>query len=677
MLFFNLAMAQIRWTGAGGNNQWSDSTNWENSKLPENGDYIILDHQFISEDYSVIFPSGNYTINLSSLLIDPTSGKSITFIIPIENTSSPAIICTESPGIVIKKSAVLINNSGASSGETISVSGGLRIETGGRYVHRTRRPHAGLVGSLIHDELTEKGIFEFSVPYASNTISMSGRSYGSLKLSAVGEADTVIYTAAGTGGALIRGDLILSEKVSLKMNLSDTLHVAGDFVQEGGVFDLSTTARSLKLNIKGNFLQNNGEITTTGSVHSEIILSGSEEQKLEVKGKLSNRVFLLLNNENGIRNDAPLYLPDSLILIKGIIHTSKDHPVILSANSWIKFDSLNESSFIQGFIIKENLSANQTLNLPLGDRGLLRWMGVKEAEGNIEFGYQAKNPRLISSDYHTIHHISSLEYWTIKPENDFSVKISLSFTNGHQSGVTEMESLTIAQLSGGIWNDAGKVSYTGSPGAAGTVTSQTIHISGQQEEKLITLAALSASQNPLPVKFFGFQSIQEGNKLITFWNSQISNDEEEFRIEIFNMNHQLIKEETIPANKEIIKYSWQGITAGFGKKFYLKIYLISAYKKDLLLVKAFENNFRYENLKITRASAKGGKFSIEIISPVTQNSKIVIINQLGKIVTVQPVNLHAGKNIISIENIYLRLGLYYIFAITSELRSNTISTYTY
>ena len=59
------------------------------------------------------------------------------------------------------------------------------IHDGGRYIHQTRASHANNILRILSTAPgTEQGIFDFDVPRASYTISVSNRIYGSLELHA-------------------------------------------------------------------------------------------------------------------------------------------------------------------------------------------------------------------------------------------------------------------------------------------------------------------------------------------------------------------------------------------------------------------------------------------------------------------------------------------------------------
>lgn len=674
LLVPGICLGQIRWTGAGGSQEWDNPDNWKEGRLPGAGDTVILDNVYLDEDYTVKLPGGNNPVALGRLVVHPGPGKNIKVIIGTDNVASPALSCTAHGGIIIKNGGILENASGASSGETILVPGGWRIETGGRYIHKTRRAHAALVSALIHDSLTLKGEFEFAIPFASNTISLSGRTYGTLRLMLADALDTVIYTAAGTAGLNILGDLVLGEGVNLKMNLGGTLTVSGDLVQYGGSFDLSTTARMLQVDIKGGLLQAGGEITTSGEVHSDMIFSGREEQVIVAKGKISNKVNLVINSDGVVNNLAPLYLPDALVMLQGILNTTKEFPLILSSNSRVIFNDDNVHSFIQGTVIKEGLNPEEKMVFPLGDRKRLGKIAVEGISGNLALSYKVANPLIYSKVYEEgIRRISSLEYWELKSEHETEGKITLYFPDGNSSGVTEMESLIIAYLKDSIWISGGRSSYEGSPGGKGSVTSETVLLEPQKNYRF-SFASTQDFQNPLPVTIRNFQAFVQHQKLHASWQTGLETTEGRFRLEIFDHNRKKVREYEIPGASGKHAYSFEGDIRGLSGMFLLRLTFLRGNTQKLLAERAFRAGVG-ENIKILSVRHQPGKIMVEVEVAERENGRIVLMDQNGRRIKVTEVDFLQGKNLIPIENIYKRFALVYVFAVTSTSRSNLFYTW--
>jgi hypothetical protein len=105
----------------------------------------------------------------------------------------------------------------------------------------------------------------------------------------------------------------------------------------------------------------------------------------------------------------------------------------------------------------------------------------------------------MSSTYHTsIHHISSIEHWTITADASPvpQAQVKLSFNDPNSGGVTDLAALRVVQLNGGTWVNAGNASCMGTPGSNGFVVSNLLQ-SFSSTTNYFTLASTTASFNPL------------------------------------------------------------------------------------------------------------------------------------------------------------------------------------
>src|SRR5688500_4178333 len=191
--------AQLKWDGEGNDGQWINPLNWNTNTLPATGDEVVLDNSMVSGNYLVKLPSGAVSVIIKKLIIDPSETDSISLLLSKENIGVPGLqIIGPGYGLTLNDRSVFINASGATSGLPVVISDSIRINNGGKYIHRTARSHAANISVLASVPGTESGIFEFDIPDASGTISLSDRVFGTLVLSAATANRTVSYTAAGT-----------------------------------------------------------------------------------------------------------------------------------------------------------------------------------------------------------------------------------------------------------------------------------------------------------------------------------------------------------------------------------------------------------------------------------------------------------------------------------------------
>ncbi len=458
--------AQKKWDGGGGDNQWSNALNWSGNTLPDIGDDVLLDNSVVSQGYNVLLPVTAVTVK--TVTITPASGENIELTLPVENTLVPGLtIAGPGYGLIINNGGIFRNSSGASSGTPVIISDSIRINNNGRYVHNTPRGHSMNVDRLSAAPGTEKGILEFDIPDPSTTISLSGRIYGRLILSAAAHGAALNYTAAGTNSVLIRDNLELGEGVNFNLNFSDTIFINGDLKQEQGVFNLGNTNRSVVVVVKGNVDQEaEGIITESGAGKPVLSLAGTGQQQINMRGTIENEVSFSINNPGGALLTAALILPYHISFIKGSITTSENNILKLLSGCSVSADTILNNSFINGPVIKEGLD-NEDFLFPVGKGQNMRWLALNNATGNFTVEYFHSDPRLISNNVGDgIDHISGIEYWNISGNGSSSgATVKLSFNDPHSGGVTNLSHLRATRLVNGVWEDAGNAGFGGSPGS--------------------------------------------------------------------------------------------------------------------------------------------------------------------------------------------------------------------
>lgn len=521
ILFFVLFLksipldAQLRWDGGGGNGQWMTAANWVGNILPSSTTDVILDNSFVSGNYTVTLPAGNIAVTVKSLAISPGPSNKIEVILPATNTAIPAFT-TSGPayGLTINNGGVFRDASGATSGGApVEIFDSLRINNGGRFIHSTVRSHAALVAVLSKIAGTEQGIFEFDIPgTAGYTPSASGRTYGTMVLSATASGGARSYTSTGSQNLTIRGDFIIGSGVNYSLSFTGSIIIKGNYIQNGGMFNLASQADNPLIAIAGNLTQNSGTITETQNGLPVIELNGIAGQNILVSGNIVNSVTLRIKNTAGIVLQSPVSLPYKLELIAGKINTSLTNLLTLKTGCMIQYDSLSNNSFVNGPMRKEGLSAGYFL-FPVGKDNMMRWLSLRNATGNFIVEYVKSNPHLVSQQCAAgIHHTSSMEYWTIEADSTSapSANVELSFSDPNSGGITDLSDLRVAQFSGTAWNDAGNTNVTGTPGSRGSVVSTMIS-EFEPAAKYFTLGSASGTNSlPLRTQFPGIRSGNDG-----------------------------------------------------------------------------------------------------------------------------------------------------------------------
>ena len=479
LLVYVPSFSQIRWDGEAGDGQWMTAKNWTGDVLPGITDDVILDNALLTGSFTVILPGGNSSVQVRSIAITPGSGNTIELIVPISNVATPACKVSGAVyGMVIGNGGIFRNASGADNGSPIEIADSLKINNGGRYIQNSSSSHAPVVMVLSKAAGTEEGVFEFDIPSASNTLSLSGRTYGKLVFLSTAMNGAITYTASGTNTVKVKSDLQIGPGVTLSLNLADTLFIGRDLIQQGGTFNLGNSTRKLVTVISRHLVQSStGVIGETGTALPELVLGGTTNQQVDCKGIIKDNVAVKINNGAGATLISPWALPYKLSLVNGKITSSAVNILRLLPGCSIAADSTSENSFIDGPLRKEGLSSASTFLFPVGKNRITRWLELKNASGNFNVEFFDSNPALISSTYGAgIVQLSPIGYWTINADASPSpsAAVELSF-NGISSGMgADLSLARVAKLSNNVWMNYGNTAFTGTAGFRGSIVSNNV-----------------------------------------------------------------------------------------------------------------------------------------------------------------------------------------------------------
>ncbi|MBC7874854.1 MAG: T9SS type A sorting domain-containing protein [Ferruginibacter sp.] len=311
--------ALITWDGGGGDGQWTTTTNWSGDVIPGAADDVVLNNTFVLITYNVTLPAGAVSIAVRSLIIAPSGTNIITLILPATNSANPGLqVSAPGDALVLNSNAVLRNSSGAGAGSGILITNTFRINNGGHYIHNTQRGNAGIVSQLSAVPGTESGIFEYDVPAASYTPSLSGRTYGSLVLTAVANGGTGTYAGSGASNLTIRGLLQINTGVTFTISMSANFIIRGNYFQAAAsTFNLQSSSNNNLVQIAGN-LSSQGTITKTGTGQPVVELNGSGNQDIHTAGStITSTIDFRLNNAAGATLVSDLVLPYRYSIISG------------------------------------------------------------------------------------------------------------------------------------------------------------------------------------------------------------------------------------------------------------------------------------------------------------------------------------------------------------------------
>jgi len=553
-------MAETKsWTGFGGDANWTNPLNWSGNSLPQSADDVLLDNSDLPISYHVTMP--NAAVVLRSIVISPSPGRNIELILPVSNNIINGLTVTgPGYGIELKAGAIFRNASGLSAGESLSIADSIMIHDGGRYIHQTRAAHANNILRILSTAPgTEQGIFDFDVPRASYTISVSNRTYGSLELHATAQGSMVNYTCSGANPLRVRGNLRIGSNVNMSVDLSGVngnIQIEGDYIQEGGQLNLASGAGdNTVLRIMGDLYQSSESvITETSNGIPTIELNGLRRQEIAMGGRIINQVGFRMNNAAGSSLGLSLKIPWKLELNQGMITSSSSALLILDTMCSVFVDSSRLTGvFIDGPLRKLGLNQEDHFLFPVGKDGNLRWLELKKATGNYTVEYIHQNPATIGSVIGPgLDHISKLEYWTVVADGSINdqAKVELSFASGQSGVITNPNYLNVAKFLTSEWEDAGHTGITGNF-LQGSVLSAISDFSAKD----YTLGSVLDMENPLPLTNIFLAVNELSGKPVFSW--VVSTDEIP---DYFNLYEKTQGQSNllarIKAVKSQFKYSW-------------------------------------------------------------------------------------------------------------------------
>jgi hypothetical protein len=549
------------WTGFGGDASWNNPLNWSGSSLPLPTDDVLFDNSDLPVSYQVILP--DIAVILKTILISPSPGRNIELVMPVSNIVVNGLTITgPGYGIELKAGAIFRNVSGLSSGESLSIADSIMIHDGGRYIHQTRASHANNILRILSTAPgTEQGIFDFDVPRASYTISVSNRTYGSLELHSTAQGAIVNYTCSGANPLRVRGNLRIGPSVNMSIDLSGlngNILVEGDFIQEGGQLNLASgTGDNTVLRIMGDLYQSMGSvITETSNGIPTLELNGYRMQEIAMGGRITNQVGFRMNNAAGSTLRLPLRIPWKLELNQGMIISSASALLILDTLCTVLVDSSRLTGvYIGGPLRKLGLNQEAHFLFPVGKDGNLRWLELKNATGNYTVEYIHQNPALIGNMIGPgLDHISKLEYWTVIADGPVidQAKIELSYAAGQSGIITDPNYLNVAKFQTSEWEDAGHTAVTGNL-LQGSVLSGNSDFSAQD----YTLGSVLDLENPLPLTNIFLEVKEVSHKPVFSW--VLVSDEKPDHFNLYEKtNGQTNMLVRINAIDRQFKYGWTG-----------------------------------------------------------------------------------------------------------------------
>ena len=670
----NLLKGQLRWDGEAGDGLWNTPGNWVGNMPPSATEDVKLDHSAVTGNYTVTLPAGGSSITVRTLTIYPSVAQTIEVILPSSNTAIPAFTAIGSSyGLVIHPGGIFRNSSGGSAGTPVNISDSIKINNGGLYIHNTSRAHATNITVLSKAPGTEQGTFEFDVPGGSGyTVSIAGRVYGNMVLSAAAAGGSKSYTSTGSTTVTINGEFRLNAGVNYSLNFNGGFIIDGDFIHHGNVFDISSGSNSNRISVKKHCTIS-GIISESGTGLPLIEFEGKVNQDLSVTGAVNGNCTIRINNNAGIRLQTPFSVFYKLDLANGNIRTTSANIFIMQDNATYSGGSPN--SFIDGPLRK---MGDDDFQFPVGKQGDYAPVSISGTGGMVTDQFEAEyflgNPTInIGTAFENppMVRISGLEYWNLDRISGTSPKkITLSVRT--YSNATLLEKLVVSRwdIAGQIWRNQGNSAYAGI--ASGTVTSGDVLSFG-----VFTVASTVLDQNPLPFRAMALDGKNENGNAILSWKIDPGMDLEGF--EVLRSQDKIHFEGVKKLRPLFNQLNYTYSEKLFGQaSYYYKVKVMHRNGKI-----EFSNivpiNYRKGGMELmaTVSSITPNMLNISIYSPGKGAVELCLLNVEGKTMRKVSVIIFKGSNAVAFNISQLPAGIYYIAGSAFGMRTAVMKVMKY
>jgi hypothetical protein len=266
---------------------------------------------------------------------------------------------------------------------------------------------------------------------------------------------------------------------------------------------------------------NNGTFTARSG---RVIFGGTSTQS--IGGSTTTSFYdLCVNNPGGVTLGVAADVTDSLVMTNGIMTTTNTY--ILTCTSTGKANIGSSSSYVNGPMVHTMaLSGSRTLTYPIGKSGDYRpavLTPTQSSATSVTYRAEVVNSPAAALSYtlpSTLSSVSSIRYWLITRSATANLTSStLQLYYGTNDGVTDYNSLRVAEGVGTAWADHGGV---GTANGTGNITSAVF----STFNTVFTLANSTGGANSLPVRWLDLAAKAGTSQVQLDWRtaSEINND---------------------------------------------------------------------------------------------------------------------------------------------------------
>ncbi len=428
------------------------------------------------------------------------------------------------------------------------------------------------------------------------------------------------------------------------------------------------------ISVKGNII-NNGTITSNGvtGTLNNLIISGTAPQTFSNAGVFSgNDLLFTMMNPAGLTLLTPLTLPWNAAFTDGKIITTAANILTMGDNAI--YTGGSAISFVNGPMRK---TGDEDFIFPVGKGAIYAPVSLTGGSGAMNTDlftaeYIRNNPQSVYGNVYevlappnNIDHVSFVEYWTVTRDAGAASKF-VTLTVNCESFNRNFNTLFVAKHDGTEWKNLlfSTRNSTGSclPNVTGTITTAAV----VNNFSPFTLATSEPfTNNPLPVKLISFDAVLETNKKILLkWElAGYAEPVVQFEIEkagadkIFksagklngNAANRFYNYYDNDFTTDGIKYYRLKITDAAGAVSYSVIAVVVSGKNEFLLNKVSPNPVKL-NMALHITAGSDGPIELQIV------------DIQGKIIRKWKHALIEGNNFISVQQIGIPGGLYFVTA---------------
>ncbi|TGD79665.1 T9SS type A sorting domain-containing protein [Hymenobacter wooponensis] len=339
---------------------------------------------------------------------------------------------------------------------------------------------------------------------STNTIALSGRTYGKLEINT---NRTLTLSTYATNPCLIQSDLVITAG-QVTVNTS-SVELRGNLLINGGglAFNQDANNNPLSLKLSGTAAQRIGGTTTSTLT-------------------FPSNTTLAIDNAAGVTLERSVTANGPVTLTQGNITTSNTNRLTLGPTATITGSA---SGFVQGPLVRQS-TATGALFFPVGKGTAYRPLTLNITTAPVVItSYTAEQREGRPTDQNMlddVRRVSSIRYYSLTASpapaaGTFAGSITLSFGANDYVGDPGLATFVVGQSNGAGWSNVGH-----SANSSSTLTSSSFTSFGD-----FVLASTDQNQNPLPVSLISFTGKSQPDGVSLRWATATEKQNAFFEVE--------------------------------------------------------------------------------------------------------------------------------------------------